>query len=151
MSPFLGTHQNRIDAKGRVSVPALFRAALKGADGTARLILRPSHKQPCVEAWPEAVFEALANPLSGLDLFSEKHDDMAAVLYADAYPIDADKEGRILLPDMLVRHAGLVDSVVFMGMGRVFQIWEPAAATSYRDAARERAKAQGMTLPAVSV
>lgn len=150
MSQFLGTHQNRLDAKGRVSVPALFRAALKSLDGSTGLILRPSHKQSCIEAWPQAVFADLAKPMSGLDLFSESHDDMAAALYADAYPIETDKDGRILLPDSLVSHAGLSDSVVFLGMGPIFHIWEPAAAEIFRAAARERARARALTLPAAS-
>lgn len=146
MSQFLGTHQNRLDAKGRVSVPALFRAALKGADGAAGLILRPSHTHRCIEAWPATVFSALTRPLDGLDLFSEAHDDMAAALYADAYPIEPDKEGRVLLPEALVSHAGLAETVVFMGLGRIFQIWEPSAALARRDEARERARTRGLTL-----
>ncbi len=150
MSQFLGTHQNRLDAKGRVSVPAAFRAALKSQDGSSALILRPSHKYACIEAWPGAVFEALAQPLEGLDLFSEAHDDMAAALYADAYPTETDKDGRILVPDALVEHAGLSDSVVFIGMGRIFHIWQPQAAEAFRAAARERAKARGLTLPAAT-
>ena len=153
MSQFLGTHQNRLDAKGRVSVPASFRAALRGATpgdeaGRSALILRPSHKHPCIEAWPALVFAALEQQLQGIDLFSETHDDLAASLYADAFPLDADKEGRIVLPEALVAHADLSDSVVFMGMGRIFQIWEPAAAERRRAEARERARARGLTLPA---
>ncbi len=148
MSQFLGTHQNRLDAKGRVSVPATFRAMLRKDGETTGLILRPSHKHACIEAWPAPMFEALAGQLQGLDLFSEAHDDMAAALYADAYPLDADKEGRILLPEPLVAHAGLSDSVVFMGLGRIFQIWEPGAAVLRREEARERARARGLTLPA---
>ncbi|MCF3945547.1 division/cell wall cluster transcriptional repressor MraZ [Acidiphilium sp. AL] len=148
MSQFLGTHQNRLDAKGRVSVPATFRAMLRKDGEATGLILRPSHKHACIEAWPAPVFETLAEQLQGLDLFSEAHDDMAAAIYADAYPLDADKEGRILLPEPLVAHAGLADSVVFMGLGRIFQIWEPQAATRRREEARERARARGLTLPA---
>lgn len=149
MTHFLGTHQNRLDAKGRVSVPASFRAALRAqaADGAAGVVLRPSHKHPCVEAWPAAVFQALATPLERLDLFSEAHDDLAAALYADAYPVEADKEGRIVLPEPLVTHAGLGEQVVFMGLGRIFQIWEPQAAERRRVEARERARARGLTLP----
>ncbi len=143
MSQFLGTHQNRVDAKGRVSVPAAFRTALRGAEGAAALILRPSHKHPCIEAWPEAVFSALATPLETLDLFSEAHDDMAASLYADAYPIEPDKEGRVMLPEALAAHAGLGDLVTFMGLGRIFQIWEPGAAVAFKAAARERALSRG--------
>ncbi len=138
MTPFLGTHQNRLDAKGRVSVPAPFRAALKGADGSAGVVFRPSHKHRCIEAWPSAIFNGLSTKLESLDLFSEDYDDMAAGLYADAYPIDPDKEGRVMLPESLVQYAGLTESVLFMGMGRIFQIWEPAAGHSFRAAAAER-------------
>jgi MraZ protein len=145
MSQFLGTHTNRLDAKGRVSIPASFRAALKAGEGG--LVLRPSHKHPCVEGWPAATFHALATPLDALDMFGEAHDDLAAALYADAHPTEPDKEGRIVLPDDLIAHAGLADSVVFMGLGRTFQIWEPEAAERRRAEARERTRTRGLTLP----
>jgi MraZ protein len=149
MTHFLGTHQNKLDAKGRVSVPAPFRAALKGKDEAVAisLILRPSHQHPCIEAWPAPVFDALADPLNRLDLFSQAHDDLAATLYADAFPVDPDKEGRIVLPDDLVAYAGLSDAVTFMGLGRIFQIWEPEAAARRRAEARVHAKERGLTLP----
>jgi MraZ protein len=144
MSPFLGTHQNRLDAKGRVSIPASFRALLKDADGSTALILRPSHKHACIEAWPAASFNALARPLDSMDLFSEDHDDMAISLYADAYPAEADKEGRISLPEALAAHANLADAAAFLGAGKMFQIWEPAAAELHKAQARERARANGV-------
>jgi MraZ protein len=162
MASFLGTHQNRLDAKGRVSVPAPFRAALrarneakrdeatKGEPNGTHLVLRPSHQHQCIEAWPIDEFEALAQPLNRLDLFSQAHDDLASSLYADAYPVEADKEGRIVLPDQLVSYAGLGETVVFMGLGRIFQIWEPEAAERRRAEARERARTHGLTLPGSS-
>ena len=150
MSHFLGTHQNRLDAKGRVSIPAPFRAHLRnGSDGgPASAILRPSHKHPCIEAWPEAAFQTLAGPLDRLDMFSEDQDDLMMALYADATRVEADKEGRIVLPESLVQHAGLSDNVVFMGLGRTFQIWEPAAAEKRRADARNAARTRALTLPA---
>ncbi len=161
MTQFLGTHQNRLDAKGRVSIPAAFRAALRAngetngngncnGNGTTQLVLRPSHKHPCIEAWPTAEFQALAAPLDRLDLFSEEHDDLASALYADAYPVESDKEGRIVVPDALIAHAGLGEAVVFMGLGRIFQIWEPDAAARRRAEARERARARSLTLPGIA-
>jgi MraZ protein len=151
MSQFLGTHQNKLDAKGRVSIPASFRAALRGpaaeAGGAVSLVLRPSHKYACIEGWPVAAFEALATPLDRLDMFGEDHEDLATALYADANPVESDKEGRIVLPDSLVRHAGLSDAVTFMGLGRIFQIWEPAAAEQRRSEARITARSRGLTLP----
>jgi MraZ protein len=148
MTQFLGTHTNRLDAKGRVSIPAPFRSALKLDGGSAvSLVLRPSHKHACIEGWPAPVFHALATPLESLDLFSEEHDDMASALYADAYPLEADKEGRIVVPEALATHAGLTDTVVFMGLGRIFQIWEPAGAERRRSEAREHTRTRGLTLP----
>ncbi|GAN98967.1 division/cell wall cluster transcriptional repressor MraZ [Komagataeibacter oboediens] len=142
MSVFLGTHQNRLDAKGRVSIPSAFRTALRARakSGEPLAILRPSHLHPCLEAWPADAFAALTRPLDEMDIFSEDHDDLATALYADAYPFEADKEGRILLPETLRTYAGLTDQVTFMGLGRTFQIWDPQAALARRTTARERAR-----------
>lgn len=149
MSHFLGTHLNRLDVKGRVSIPAAFRSHLRTSDaGPASVILRPSHKHPCVEAWPEPVFQTLAAPLDQMAVFSEDQDDLIMALYADATRVEADKEGRIILPEALVQYAGLSETVVFMGLGRTFQIWEPAAAERRRADARNAAKTRGLTLPA---
>jgi MraZ protein len=147
MSQFYGRHTNRLDAKGRVSIPASFRAALRRAssgDSTA-LVLRPSHQYDCIEGWPEAAFSALAQRIKPLGLFNAAHDNFALALYADAYPMEADKEGRIVLPENLVAHARLGETVMFLGLGEAFQIWEPAAAEKRLAEAREAAKA--MSLP----
>lgn len=146
----MGTHQSRFDAKGRMSVPAPFRAALRSAapEGTASLILRPSHTLSCIDAWSAARFEALAAGFDKIDLFSTDEDDLATTLYADAWPVEPDKEGRIVVPDSLVQHAGLVESVVFMGLGARFQIWEPNAAMQRKSTARQGAATRGLTVPA---
>jgi len=152
MTQFLGTYQNKLDSKGRVSVPAPFRAGLRtlsnGVDATVGVpvILRQSHQYPCIEAWSQKAFESLAQPLSDYDQFSQEHDDFAMALYADAFSIETDKDGRIVLPDELARHARLEDLVTFVGMGRSFQIWEPQAAERRRMEARERARDQRLTL-----
>ena len=144
MNQFLGSHQNRLDDKGRVSVPAPFRSVLRetgNVNGTGvQLVLRPSHFHSCIEAWPASKFATLATPLEHYSPLSPEHEDLAASIYADAYPVEADKEGRILIPDELAAHAGLTEAVVFMGMGNTFQIWEPAAAERRRAEARVRAR-----------
>jgi MraZ protein len=149
----MGHHLNRLDAKGRVSIPAPFRTALRtpGADGTGpvSLVLRPSHTHACIEGWPVPEFERLAEPLLAMPVFSDDHDTLATALYADAFTVESDREGRVILPGPLAAHAGLSEGVAFMGMGRWFQIWEPAAAERRRAEARERSRSRGLAIPGV--
>jgi len=152
MGHFIGTHQNKLDAKGRVSVPASFRSVLKkmsrAGEGAlvAPLVLRPSHQYPCIEGWTEMGFEALSAPLESYNQFSTEHEDFVMALFGDACAMETDKEGRILLPAELVAHAGLTDNVVFIGTNKTFQIWEPAAGARRLAEARERVKAAQLTL-----
>lgn len=146
MTRFLGTHQTKLDSKGRVSVPAVFRAALRSLrsqdNGALEIsvILRPSHQYRCIEAWPEASFDTLTSELAQFSEISEQHDDLATALFADAYPLESDKEGRIIVPEDLLAHANITGPVAFMGIGSRFQLWEPAAAAERRANARERTR-----------
>lgn len=147
MTQFLGTHIGKLDRKGRISVPAPFRAVLERT-GSEELVLRPSHRAPCIEAWPVAAFEALASGIDRLDAFSDQADDLAAALFADAHAARADNEGRLVLPEALIASAALSDAIACVGVGRIFQIWEPEAARQRTEEARLRARERGLTLPA---
>jgi MraZ protein len=137
MALFNGTYVQNFDAKGRVSIPAPFRAALRaGAVNIAAsgegpvsiaLVLRPSEKVRCIEALTETWHQSQVAELEKLDQLSEEYDALAMVLFADAYPIETDKEGRVIVHDMLLDHAGLSreGSVAFVGMGTRFQLWHP--------------------------
>lgn len=147
MSHFLGTHRVRLDRKGRVSVPAPFRAALARME-PAELVLRPSHRAACIEAWPRPMLDAAQAAVGRLDLFSEAADDIAAVLYADAVPAVPDAEGRIVLPEDLIAHANLAreSDAAFLGLGQTFHIWVPEAGRAWLAGARDRARAQNLTV-----
>lgn len=150
MTQFMGTHHNRLDAKGRVSIPAVFRAALRDGmpDGAnPAVVLRPSHKHRCIEGWKPADFHGLGPAVASLGLFSADQEDLAFALYADAAELAPDKEGRVVLPEGLAAHAGLADAVVFVGLGTHFQVWEPAALAARRAEALERAKVRAVSLP----
>jgi MraZ protein len=146
MTQFLGTHLGKLDRKGRISVPAPFRAALERF-GSRTLVLRPSHRLACIEAYPEPEFQRLASGLQRLDAFSDHQDDFATALFTDAYPLEHDADGRLVLPEDLIAHASLVDSMTCLGMGGFFQIWEPEAAKRRVAEARMRVRERGMTLP----
>jgi MraZ protein len=146
MTHFMGTHHNRLDAKGRVSIPAPFRKALQ-TEGGAALVLRPSHKHPCIEGWTAEHFHRLGTAMQQLDVFSAAQDDLAFALYAEAAEVSPDKEGRIVLPDSLAAHAGIAQTMVFVGLGTHFQIWEPDAVAQRRAEALASARGHGFTLP----
>jgi len=147
MTQFLGTHEFKLDAKGRVSIPGAFRTALAKA-GTDEIILRPSHLGPFVEGWPPAVFEAICENLQNYDTFSEQGDDLATVLFAQAHLTRHDSEGRLVLPDALRQHIGVeVGALVsFVGKGRKFEIWDVARGAKDTETAMNRAREARLTL-----
>lgn len=127
MRQFLGSWTNRIDAKGRVSIPAGFRALLRDGEGNTPLILRPSSHHPCIDGWPLALFDALAPSVDQIDPFDPAAEAKFRRFFGRAQEPQVDREGRMVLPPALARHAGIGDEVMFIGVGRWFQIWEPLA------------------------
>ena len=134
MDRFVGTHENRLDAKGRVSVPARFRELLRAeldADAPVRLMLRPSHTLDCIECWPAAGFERLAATVNGLDPLSDAYNRQLAIVYGRTTEVELDKEGRIVIGPKLAARVDVKDRVAFMGVGELFQLWEPDALERY--------------------
>jgi MraZ protein len=90
--------------------------------------------------------EEMSARLDQLGQFSESYDNLAA-LFADAQQLPFDGEGRVVLPEALVQHAGIADHAAFVGLGRTFQIWQPERFAAHQAELRERAHRQGATLP----
>jgi len=149
MGLFLSTTVNRIDRKGRVSVPGPFRAALTDQSFVG-IVLMKSPIHAALEGFAPAMMEDIANRLDVFPMFSNDQDDLAAATLAEAVPLAFDGEGRITLPDELAAYAGLTDDVAFVGMGRKFQMWTPQAWAKRRDAAQKAVKTKGLNLPARS-
>ena len=138
MALFLSTYINRVDKKGRVSVPARYRAALAGQPFNG-VIVFPSYAYPAIEACGVEFLEGLQQRLGGFDPFSEVRDDLAASIMSDSHELAFDGEGRIVLPQALMAHADITAQAAFVGQGDRFQIWEPGAAERHKSAARQRA------------
>jgi MraZ protein len=124
--PFLSTFHNRIDAKGRVSVPARFREILE-AQGARAIFVRASVAEPSIEAGGPEWMAGYYDMVEQHDPTSELHDDYAMAYLGDTIDLTMDSEGRVVLPEMLLRHAGLEDAATFVGLGSHFRIWEPKA------------------------
>ncbi len=145
MALLVGRHINKIDRKGRVSVPKPFRAAFDG-QAFAGLYAFPSFKYPAVEACGEAFMERISQSLDSLDYFSDEQDDLASVILESAHPLLFDPEGRIVLPQELVEFAGLEARALFVGRGSTLQIWSEAKYEEHRGQAFHRARSRGVTL-----
>ena len=145
MALFLSTFVNKVDRKGRVSVPATFRAALNGQTFNGIIAFR-SFKLPALEASGIDRMEEMSARIDALPEFSEERDSLAS-LFADAQQLAFDGEGRIVLPETLCQHAGIGEAAAFVGLGKTFQIWEPPAFEKHQQDLRERARRQGTTLP----
>lgn len=143
---FLSTYTNKLDRKGRVSVPASFRAALT-APSFSGVVLFRSGAHGCLEGFPYAAMEDLAARLEYYDLFSEAQDDLATTIFAEAVQIPFDGEGRIIIPEHLLKHAGLNEQAVFVGLGQKFQIWNATAYEARREQALQQVRDKGLTLP----
>ena len=145
MALFLSTFINKVDKKGRVSVPAPFRAVLSG-QSFAGIVAFRSYKFPAVEACGADRMEQLSASIDELAMFSEEQDDLAATIFADVRQLPFDSDGRVVLPEELAVHGAITDRAAFIGRGPTFQIWEPEAFFRYQEQARARVHRQGATL-----
>lgn len=146
MALFLSTYVNKIDKKGRVSVPAPFRASIDTQNFSGVILFRsPTHN--CIEGFDQATMLELSNRLDQFDLFSSAQDDLATTIFAEAVPCSFDSEGRILIPESFMVHAGITDGATIVGLGRKFQIWDPKQFEARGNTAREAVKAKGLTVP----
>jgi MraZ protein len=139
---FLSTFENKIDSKGRISVPAPFRATLEA--NQQPLIITRSLTDNCLQGQGSQRINQIVDILDTMDSLSPDVQILQTLL-ADAHDMKMDSEGRISLPEDMLAFAELNTTVLFAGMGRLFEIWNPEA---YRDrAASQRAKAKAEGLP----
>ena len=134
---FLSTYENKLDKKGRVSVPSSFRSYLSNL-GYNGIICYPSFNNQCLEAWPQDRIEKITNAIDSLNPFEEKKDFFATSILAESVNLQFDSEGRILLSSRLLKHAKIKTSMLFVGQGRTFQIWEPTLFEKFKVNAKKK-------------
>ena len=134
---FLSTYENKIDKKGRVSVPASFRSYLSNL-GYNGVICFPSFNNQSIEAWPQDRIEKISKSIDALDPFEEKKDFFATSILSESINLQFDSEGRISLISKLLKHAKIKNSMLFVGQGKTFQIWEPTSFEKFRANAKKK-------------
>jgi MraZ protein len=124
MDRFVSHHVLRLDAKGRVSVPASFRAVL-ARDGFDGLYCHPALDRPALDAGGNALLAEIEALIDGFAPYSEQREQFSLALYGTSETLKVDGEGRVVLSDAHKTHAGIKEAVVFVGLGHKFRIWEP--------------------------
>ena len=135
---FLSSFENKIDKKGRVSVPANFRSHLNSL-GYNGFISYPSFNYPALEACSQDRIEKLSNAIDSLNPFEEKRDYFATSVLSESESHQFDTEGRVSISEKLLNHAKIKNNVLFVGLGRTFQIWEPTNFDKFKSLARKKA------------
>ncbi len=141
MDLFLSTFENRIDKKGRLSVPAPFRAVLERQNDP--LFLFKSLTESCLEGCGAERIEQIVDAIDAMDSLSNEVATLQTML-SSAQEMKLDAEGRIALSDDFVEFAELDEVALYAGIGRSFQIWLPDRYRNREARARAYAKTDGL-------
>ena len=134
---FLSSHENKIDKKGRVSVPAPFRSFLT-TQGYNGFVSYPSFSNPALECCTQERIEKLSESIDTLGPFEDKRDYFATSVLSESVNLNFDSEGRVSVPEKLLQHAKIKSNIVFVGLGKVFQMWDPKLFTNFKSIARKK-------------
>jgi MraZ protein len=141
VQPFISTVPGKLDSKGRVCIPAPYRQIL-AAQNTQGVYLCPSFSEAALECFGEEMLQAFHRQIAEINpFFAKSFNAKAAVILGESKLLAFDDNGRVSLPVEMIAHAGLVDGIVFVGMGTKFQIWEPARFAEVRAARLKEALA----------
>ena len=135
---FLSSYENKLDKKGRVSVPATFRSHLTSL-GYNGFVSYPSFNNVALEACSQDRIEKISDAIDSLNPFEEKRDYFATSVLSESVNLQFDTEGRVSLTEKLLNHANIKNNILFVGLGKTFQIWEPKTFEKFKVVARKKA------------
>ena len=118
-------------------MPSSFRSYLSNL-GYNGVVCYPSFNNPSIEAWTQDRIEKISNTIDALSPFEEKKDYFATSILSESINLQFDSEGRISLTSKLLKHAKIKNSMLFVGQGKTFQIWEPTTFEKFRAQSRKK-------------
>jgi MraZ protein len=136
---FLSTFTNKVDSKGRVSVPAQFRLSLVN-ENYSTMVVYESFINQCIEGCDIERIKKISESIDNLEPFSEERDAFATAVLGGSVQLSIDGDGRVILPESLLKTAKIKENAVFVGKGSTFEIWEPKSFNVYLEKAKAEAK-----------
>ena len=118
-------------------MPASFRSYLSSI-GYNGVICYPSFNNPAIEGCSQNRIEKISDSIDALNPFEEKRDIFATSVLSESVNLQFDSEGRISIPTKLLNHAKIKNTMLFVGQGKTFQIWEPTTFEKFRVKARKK-------------
>lgn len=146
MNRFLSNATNRIDAKGRVSVPAVFRSVLAQRD-IQELYCFQDFVFPAISVGGLDVLERYERQIANEDPFSLEGNEMSLLVHGGGVFMKLDAEGRLMVTDFIRDFTGITTEVCFVGRSDHFQLWQPQAFQEMQAAAREERRLRGLRTP----
>ena len=119
-------------------MPASYRSYLSNL-GYNGVVCFPSFNNYSIEAWPQDRIEKISNTIDTLNPFEDKRDYFATSVLSESTSLQFDGEGRISLTSKLLKHAKIRNSMMFVGQGKTFQIWEPTIFEKFKVNAKKKA------------
>tara|TARA_A100001011_G_scaffold378624_1_gene443602 strand:+ start:380 stop:832 length:453 start_codon:yes stop_codon:yes gene_type:complete len=135
---FISSYENKLDKKGRVSVPAPFRTHLN-SKGYSGFVSYPSFNHNALEGCSQDRIEKLSNTIDTLNPFEEKRDYFATAILSESIILNFDTEGRVTIPEKLMKHAKIKKDILFVGLGKTFQIWDPSLFEKFKNLSQKKA------------
>lgn len=132
---FLSTYNNKIDAKGRVSMPASFRDIIM-KDNEVNVVIYKSLSKTCLEGCTNSHIEKLQEAIDKFDPFSQEKDAFETAIFSESISLDIDKDGRINIPKHYSQYAKIDTIALFVGKGKTFEIWNPKEYEEYSSKCR---------------
>lgn len=114
---FFGEFVYKIDDKNRVPIPPKFRSELRGG-----VVLTPGI-EPCITAYPLSEWQKLAASLTTGSITRSKWRKLNRAIFATAFSLNLDGQGRLAMPNQLKEYAGIEDEVIIAGANNYFEIW----------------------------
>ncbi|MFA5359344.1 MAG: division/cell wall cluster transcriptional repressor MraZ [Patescibacteria group bacterium] len=132
---FIGEYNHNLDDKGRIAVPAKFRAMLKGGAVVTRGL------DNCLFLYTKKEWQELAAKLAKLPISKSNTRAFARLMLAGAMDVDFDNQGRIMLPEYLRKFAGLKKNLIIAGLYDRLEIWDEAVWNKYKKGTEKKSAA----------
>ncbi len=146
MAVFLSTYVNKVDRKGRVSIPAQFRQSLAKTSSPGTIYLWPSLNHQALEGADQDYLDVLSDSLESPELDADEREMIETFIFGKLIPITLDNEGRISLPPTLAEFAGITEEASFIGRRKTFQVWEPKALQAHEEKLRNQVVRKDISL-----